>query len=147
PDRQLHHVARDGRHVDHAAAPGRRADAPVGRAGAHAGAAMGDVVLDAGGTRRWLERLADTLEEHAGELTQLDAAIGDADHGTNMARGFRAVRERVLGGGGDADVSALLRQTGMALIATVGGAGGPLYGTLFLRMAQSAAGKDGLTLA
>jgi dihydroxyacetone kinase-like protein len=110
---------------------------------------MGDVIFDAAGARRWLERLADTLTAHAGELTQLDAAIGDADHGTNMARGFRAVRERVLDGAAaaDADVAGLFRQTGMALISTVGGAGGPLYGTLFVRMGQAAAGKDGLSLA
>jgi phosphoenolpyruvate---glycerone phosphotransferase subunit DhaL len=110
---------------------------------------MGDVVLDTAGARRWLERLGATLTEHAAELTQLDAAIGDADHGTNMARGFRAVRERVLDGPGaaDADVAGLLKQAGMALISTVGGAGGPLYGTLFIRMAGAATGKDGLTLA
>jgi phosphoenolpyruvate---glycerone phosphotransferase subunit DhaL len=110
---------------------------------------MGDVIFDPARARRWLDRLADTLTEHAGELTRLDAAIGDADHGTNMARGFRAVRERVLDGtaAADADVAGLFRQTGMALISTVGGAGGPLYGTLFVRMGQAAAGKDGLTLA
>jgi phosphoenolpyruvate---glycerone phosphotransferase subunit DhaL len=110
---------------------------------------MGDVIFDAARARRWLGQLADTLTEHAAELTQLDAAIGDADHGTNMARGFRAVRERVLDGtaAADADVAGLFRQTGMALISTVGGAGGPLYGTLFVRMGQAAAGKDGLTLA
>lgn len=106
------------------------------------------MILDAAGARGWLELLGDTLTEHAAELTRLDAAIGDADHGTNMARGFKAVRERVLDGSAaaDADVSGLFRQTGMALISTVGGAGGPLYGTLFVRMAQAAAGKDGLTL-
>ncbi|HYW23936.1 MAG TPA: dihydroxyacetone kinase subunit DhaL [Terriglobales bacterium] len=109
---------------------------------------MGDLILDAAGARLWLERLGDAVTEHADELTRLDAAIGDADHGTNMARGFRAVRERVLNGtaAADADVAALFRQTGMALISTVGGAGGPLYGTLFVRMGQAAAGKDGLTL-
>jgi dihydroxyacetone kinase-like protein len=106
---------------------------------------MGRVILDAGTARSWLERLGETLDEHADELTRLDAAIGDADHGTNMARGFRAVRERALGQDSE-DVAGLLRQTGMVLIGTVGGAGGPLYGTLFLRMAQSAAGKDGLTV-
>ena len=109
---------------------------------------MGDLILDAAGARLWLERLGDAVTEHADELTRLDAAIGDADHGTNMARGFRAVRERVLNGtaAADADVAGLFRQTGMALISTVGGAGGPLYGTLFVRMGQAAAGKDGLTL-
>jgi len=110
---------------------------------------MEGVIFDAARARRWLEVLAVTMTEHAVELTQLDAAIGDADHGTNMARGFRAVRERVLDGtaAADADVAGLFRQTGMALISTVGGAGGPLYGTLFVRMGQAAAGKDGLTLA
>jgi dihydroxyacetone kinase-like protein len=108
---------------------------------------MGDVVLDAAGTRRWLERLGEAVTERAAELTDLDRAIGDADHGTNMARGFRAVRERVLdGASAEADVAGLLRGTGMALISSVGGAGGPLYGTLFVRMAGAAAGKEGLTL-
>jgi dihydroxyacetone kinase-like protein len=106
---------------------------------------MGGVTLDVRSARRWLELLADTLAERADELTRLDSAIGDADHGTNMARGFRAVREKALGQQA-ADVSGLLKQTGMALIGTVGGAAGPLYGTLFLRMSQSAAGKDGLGL-
>lgn len=105
------------------------------------------MILDGGGARRWLELLGDALAERADELTRLDAAIGDADHGTNMARGFRAVREKALAGGAaDADVSALLKGAGMALIGTVGGAAGPLYGTLFLRMAQATAGKDGLGL-
>ena len=107
------------------------------------------MIFDAARARLWLGRLGDALTEHADELTRLDAAIGDADHGTNMARGFRAVRERVLDGAAaaDADVAGLFRQTGMALISTVGGAGGPLYGTLFVRMGQAAAGKEGLTLA
>lgn len=103
---------------------------------------MGGVTLDAAGARRWLELLADELSAHADELTRLDAAIGDADHGTNMARGFRAVREKAVAD----DVSGLLKQAGMALIGTVGGAAGPLYGTLFLRMSQSTADRDGLAL-
>jgi dihydroxyacetone kinase-like protein len=106
---------------------------------------MGDVTFDAGNARRWLGLLADALEEHREELTRLDSAIGDADHGTNMTRGFRAVRERVLGQDG-ADLQGVLRQTGMALISTVGGAGGPLYGTLFVRMGQAVAGREALTL-
>ena len=106
---------------------------------------MGSLSLDAGSARAWLERLAEALHEHAEELTRLDAAIGDADHGTNMDRGFRAVRERALGVAG-ADVAAIFKQAGMALIGTVGGAGGPLYGTLFLRMGQAATGKERLTV-
>jgi phosphoenolpyruvate---glycerone phosphotransferase subunit DhaL len=106
---------------------------------------MGSVILDAAGARAWLELLATRVSEQAGELTRLDAAIGDADHGTNMDRGFKAVRQKALSQP-DADPAALFKQTGMALIGSVGGAGGPLYGTLFLRMAQSAAGKEGLTV-
>jgi dihydroxyacetone kinase-like protein len=106
---------------------------------------MGSVILDGSAARGWLEHFGDEVTAHAAELTQLDAAIGDADHGTNMDRGFRAVRERVLTQDGY-DLPTLLRQTGMTLIGTVGGAGGPLYGTAFVRMGQAAAGKDGLTL-
>jgi dihydroxyacetone kinase-like protein len=106
---------------------------------------MGDVILDAGGARAWLELLAGTLSEHAEELTRLDAAIGDADHGSNMDRGFKAVRQKALNQDG-ADPAAVFKQTGMALISTVGGAGGPLYGTFFLRMAQAATGKQQLTV-
>jgi dihydroxyacetone kinase-like protein len=106
---------------------------------------MGDVILDVRVARGWLDRFGDTVTANAAELTRLDSAIGDADHGTNMSRGFRAVRERVLTQDGF-DLSTLFKQTGMTLISTVGGAGGPLYGTVFLRMGQAAAGKDGLTL-
>jgi dihydroxyacetone kinase-like protein len=106
---------------------------------------MGGVILDVSLARAWLDRFGETVTTSAAELTQLDAAIGDADHGTNMDRGFRAVRERVLTQDGF-DLSNLFKQTGMTLISTVGGAGGPLYGTVFLRMGQAAAGKEGLTL-
>lgn len=84
----------------------------------------------------WL-RLADAaIAEHADELTELDAAIGDADHGTNMRRGMAAVVEAVGSGGpgGGDGVDALLKKVGMTLVSTVGGAAGPLYGTFFLRM-------------
>jgi dihydroxyacetone kinase-like protein len=105
---------------------------------------MGGVILDTAGARAWLERLAGAISEHADELTRLDAAIGDADHGTNLDRGFRAVRQKALAQD-PVNPSTLFKQTGMALVGSVGGAGGPLYGTFFLRMAQAADGKDGLT--
>jgi dihydroxyacetone kinase-like protein len=105
---------------------------------------MAGVILDAAGARAWLERLADAVSAHAEELTRLDAAIGDADHGNNLDRGFRAVRQKALAQE-TADPATLFKQTGMALIGSVGGAGGPLYGTLFLRMAQAADGKAELT--
>jgi phosphoenolpyruvate---glycerone phosphotransferase subunit DhaL len=78
-------------------------------------------------------------------LTALDAAIGDADHGANMSRGFEAVveklaEERVYNPG------AVFRLTGMTLLSTVGGASGPLYGTFFVRMAQACEGKADLGL-
>jgi len=106
---------------------------------------MGRVILDASLARSWLDRFGEAVTANAAELTRLDAAIGDADHGTNMDRGLRAVRERVLTQDGF-DLSTIFKQTGMTLIGTVGGAGGPLYGTVFLRMGQVATDKEGLTI-
>lgn len=80
----------------------------------------------------WLNRLADVYEENRGWLTELDSAIGDADHGTSMARGFAAVRE-ALAKSVPADVPALFKSVSMTLIKSVGGAAGPLYGTLFMK--------------
>ena len=79
------------------------------------------------------------------ELVQLDTAIGDGDHGTNMDRGMRAATEKLAEVDGD-DIGALLKAVGMALISKVGGAAGPLYGTLFMRMATATAGKTELDL-
>jgi dihydroxyacetone kinase-like protein len=93
--------------------------------------------------RRWIERFAADVGEHAAELTQLDSAIGDADHGANMARGMTAVRH-ALDEKPPATAGALLKQVGMTLVSTVGGASGPLYGTFFLRMATSAGDADAL---
>lgn len=81
---------------------------------------------------RFLERLDEQIEAHREELTRLDAAIGDADHGTNLQRGFHAVVEK-LPAFSDRDLGGLLKLVGMTLISTVGGASGPLYGTAFLR--------------
>jgi dihydroxyacetone kinase-like protein len=100
--------------------------------------------LSAATALRWLELCADTYQEHRDELTQLDAAIGDADHGANMARGFTAVREK-LASLKDKDIGAVFKAVAMTLISTVGGASGPLYGTLFLQAATGAAGKTVLT--
>jgi dihydroxyacetone kinase-like protein len=80
-----------------------------------------------------LETFADRIHDAREELTELDSAIGDADHGINMDRGMTAVRE-LLPGLSDGDAGTLFKQAGMKLISTVGGASGPLYGTLFLRM-------------
>jgi len=77
------------------------------------------------------------IGEHATELTKLDAAIGDGDHGTNMARGFRAVLERVDGLPEGADMGAVFKAVSMALIGKVGGASGPLYGSFYLAMGRA----------
>ncbi len=89
---------------------------------------------------RWLENCAETFTAHKDELTELDAAIGDADHGANMARGFTAVKGK-LGELKDKDLGAIFKTVAMTLISTVGGASGPLYGTFFLQAASAANGK------
>ena len=93
--------------------------------------------------RRWIDRYAATIAENKEYLTQLDQAIGDADHGINMDRGMRAALAK-LEGVDDADAGTVLKTVGMALISTVGGAGGPLYGTLFLQLGTATAGKETL---
>ena len=98
-----------------------------------------------GAMEAWLRGCAAAIAAHRDELTQLDAAIGDADHGINMDRGFQAVLAKLPGAG--KDIGALLRAAAMALISTVGGASGPLYGTLLLDMAQATAGKGELSPA
>src|SRR5512134_3324642 len=97
-------------------------------------------------TLNWVKAIAGVINENSKYLTELDAAIGDADHGANMDRGFRAVLAKLPALAGE-DIGAILKTTGMTLLSTVGGAGGPLYGTLFLEMARVAAGKTELTLA
>lgn len=83
----------------------------------------------------WLRAFAAAIHEHAGELTDLDRAIGDADHGSNMDRGMAAVA--ALDAGGFDSAAAYLKKAGMTLVSTVGGASGPLYGTFFLRFAAA----------
>ena len=89
--------------------------------------------LDGTAFVRFLETFADRLHVRRDELTQLDSAIGDADHGINMDRGFTAVRGKLAELDG-ADLCAGAKAVGMTLISTVGGAAGPLYGTFFLRI-------------
>ncbi len=96
--------------------------------------------LDTGAVVRWLQKCADTFTQHKDELTELDAAIGDADHGANMARGFTAVQGK-LDSLKDKDLGTLFKTVAMTLISTVGGASGPLYGTFFLQAAPGANGK------
>ena len=93
--------------------------------------------LDAATLRRFLELFADRLRERREELTELDSAIGDADHGTNMDRGFTAVRGKLAELDAGSDLGTIAKTAGMTLISTVGGASGPLYGTFFLRLATT----------
>lgn len=85
----------------------------------------------------WLSRFRDLVTQKQSYLTELDSAIGDADHGSNMTRGMSAVVAKV-GAAPAAAVDELLKSVGMALVTSVGGAAGPLYGTFFLRMGVSA---------
>jgi phosphoenolpyruvate---glycerone phosphotransferase subunit DhaL len=94
----------------------------------------------------WMKRFAADVAENRAYLTKLDGAIGDGDHGTNMDRGMKKALERLEATDGD-DIGASLKAVGMALVSSVGGAAGPLYGTLFLQMGQAAAGRSELDLA
>jgi dihydroxyacetone kinase-like protein len=98
-------------------------------------------VLDADFFRRWLVAVAAAVDREADRLTDLDSAIGDADHGSNLQRGFAAVTA-ALGKEPPATPGAVLTLAGRQLISTVGGASGPLYGTL-LRRTGKALGDDG----
>lgn len=93
----------------------------------------------------WLRAFAAAVAENREYLTRLDSAIGDADHGINMDRGMRAAVEKAEGVPAG-DIGNLLRTVGMTLVSTVGGAGGPLYGTFFLQLGTKTAGKAEMTL-
>ena len=97
-----------------------------------------------------IEAVADIVVENKQFLTDLDQAIGDGDHGINMARGFEAVRAKLRAAAPAPDIAQILKTVGMTLISTVGGASGPLYGTAFMRAATACQGKtsiDGETAA
>ncbi|MFI5691008.1 dihydroxyacetone kinase subunit DhaL [Kribbella sp. NPDC051586] len=89
----------------------------------------------------WLRDAAGVLHENAAYLTELDSAIGDADHGANMDRGFQAI-VAVLDEASFETADELLKKAGMTLVSKVGGASGPLYGTFFLRFGTALAGAD-----
>ncbi|MGV6988474.1 dihydroxyacetone kinase subunit DhaL [Testudinibacter sp. P80/BLE/0925] len=95
---------------------------------------------------QWLQNCTVLFTQHRDYLTELDTAIGDADHGLNMQRGFAKVAEK-LPELAEQDISGILKTTGMTLLSSVGGASGPLFGTFFLKAAQSAVGKNELDLA
>jgi len=99
-------------------------------------------LVDAACVRTWLEAVAVRIEAERHYLTQLDAAIGDADHGTNMHRGFTAVLDRISGLDPDATPGQLLKTAGRTFVSTVGGAAGPLYGTAFLQAGDALGDAD-----
>jgi dihydroxyacetone kinase-like protein len=116
----------------------------VGRTRAHAGAPVGYLTgVDSATVKRWLEGSAAALHEQRDYLTQLDAAIGDADHGTNMDRGFSSVVSKLAELDDSEPPGRVLVIAGSTLVSTVGGASGPLWGTA-LRRAGRAMG-DGAT--
>jgi dihydroxyacetone kinase-like protein len=100
--------------------------------------ADGRVTLDE--LKRWLQEFARLIAEQHTQLSELDAAIGDGDHGTNMHRGMQAAVANLAGD----TIGDVVKQVGMTLVSTVGGASGPLYGTFFLRFAASAGAVDAL---
>jgi phosphoenolpyruvate---glycerone phosphotransferase subunit DhaL len=85
----------------------------------------------------WLRRFRDLVIKNQTQLTELDSAIGDADHGSNMARGMTAVIDK-LDGHQLSHANELFKTVAMTLVTSVGGASGPLYGTFFLRFAGAA---------
>jgi phosphoenolpyruvate---glycerone phosphotransferase subunit DhaL len=123
----------------------------VGRTRAHCGPAVGRLTrVDAATVKWWLEGSAVELHEQRDYLTQLDAAIGDADHGTNMDRGFSSVVSRLAELDGSEAPGKVLVTAGSTLVSTVGGASGPLWGTALRRAGRSigdSATFDGAELA
>lgn len=101
---------------------------------------MGDTVT-VEALREWMRAFATVVHDNAGRLTELDSAIGDADHGSNMDRGMKAV-VAALDSTEYASADALFKKVGMTLVSTVGGASGPLYGTFFLRFGSALQGVD-----
>ena len=95
---------------------------------------------------QWLKTAAGVLRENRDNLTRLDAALGDADHGINMDRGFEKV-EAMLDTEPSEDIASLLKQVGMTLISSVGGASGPLYGTFFMKAGMTVTGRKELETA
>jgi dihydroxyacetone kinase-like protein len=92
-----------------------------------------------------MSRFAASMQEHREELVRLDTAIGDGDHGSNMDRGMRKALE-ALDAKEQADTGMVLKTVATALVSSVGGAAGPLYGTLLLRMGTALAGKQEVDL-
>ncbi|WP_029688497.1 dihydroxyacetone kinase subunit DhaL [Thermoanaerobacter sp. A7A] len=92
-----------------------------------------------------VDKIVEVIKENKEYLTELDAAIGDADHGINLDRGFDAVKQKLATLPETTDIGTILKTIGMTLVSTVGGASGPLYGTAFMRAGQVVQGKNELS--
>jgi phosphoenolpyruvate---glycerone phosphotransferase subunit DhaL len=103
------------------------------------------VAITRDATLDWMNRFAGEMSEHRAELVALDTAIGDGDHGTNMNRGMTKALEK-LQAAEQADPGTVLKTVAMSLVSSVGGAAGPLYGTLFLQMGGALAGEGEVDL-
>ncbi|TXJ56055.1 dihydroxyacetone kinase subunit L [Brachyspira aalborgi] len=95
--------------------------------------------------KEWLSSVADTYEKNKDYLTQLDSDIGDADHGINMNRGFKLVKE-MINSENKESISDIFKSTGTILIKNIGGSSGPLYGTFFLNAGILSNNKENLSL-
>ena len=103
------------------------------------------MIISRAATLQWIENCAEVIARNREYLIELDAAIGDADHGAKMDRGFQAVLAK-LPEAADKDIGSILKAVGMALVSTVGGAGGPLYGTFYLQAGGQLSGKMEMSL-
>ena len=103
------------------------------------------MAVTAQSTVQWMTLFANEMAEHRQELVRLDTAIGDGDHGTNMNRGMQKALEK-LNASEPADAGGALKTVAMALVSSVGGAAGPLYGTLLLQMGTALAGQADVDL-
>ena len=93
-----------------------------------------------------LEAMCDTIENEKEYLSELDGAIGDGDHGVNMAKCFREVKKKLAENTAE-DIGTLFKDVGMVVLNSVGGAMGALYGTFFLKLSQESAGKGEVNLS
>ncbi|SFF91360.1 dihydroxyacetone kinase, C-terminal domain [Halobacillus alkaliphilus] len=91
----------------------------------------------------WVNRINEKIQDNKGELTSLDQAIGDGDHGINMSRGFQEAVNKI-SGEDYSDVSGVWKDIATTLMSKVGGASGPLYGTVFLKMSTAVKGVENI---
>lgn len=103
-----------------------------------------DCVMDKEYFFNVIEKIAELVEEKRDYLTELDAAIGDADHGFNLSIGFREVSKK-MPEWKDKDIKGFFKSVGMTLLSKVGGASGPLYGSFFMKFGEPADGKEKVT--